>query len=95
MKKERKDLHLSINGIPAFQKNVFYSYSQLYKKPPIYDVYCVGSDQVWNPRCYTNLSPYFVSFAPEGKKKISYASSFGVKELPESAKHNIANFYKD
>lgn len=69
-----------------FSKKCFFSYSELYKDPPIYDVYCVGSDQVWNPRCYTNLNPYFVSFAPEGKKKISYASSFGVKELPESAK---------
>ena len=69
-----------------FSKKCFFSYSELYKEPPIYDVYCVGSDQVWNPRCYTNLNPYFVSFAPEGKKKISYASSFGVKELPESAK---------
>lgn len=69
-----------------FSKKCFFSYSELYNDPPIYDVYCVGSDQVWNPRCYTNLNPYFVSFAPEGKKKISYASSFGVKELPESAK---------
>lgn len=69
-----------------FSKKCFFSYSELYNDPPIYDVYCVGSDQVWNPRCYTNLNPYFVSFAPEGKKKISYASSFGVNELPESAK---------
>lgn len=69
-----------------FSKKSFYSYSELYRNPPIYDVYCVGSDQVWNPRCYTNLNPYFVSFAPKGKKKISYASSFGVNVLPESAK---------
>ena len=70
----------------VFSPTCYHSYSELYNNPPIYDVYCVGSDQVWNPRCYTNLSPYFVSFAPHGKKRISYASSFGVKEIPESAK---------
>lgn len=70
----------------AFSPQCYHSYSELYKNPPIYDVYCVGSDQVWNPGCFTNLNPYFLSFAPEGKRRISYASSFGVKELPASVK---------
>lgn len=68
-----------------FSSVCYTSYSQIYRNPPEYDVYCVGSDQVWNPGCFTNLSPYFVSFAPKGKRRISYASSFGVKELPVSA----------
>lgn len=69
-----------------FSPICYHSYSELYNNPPQYDIYCVGSDQVWNPRCYTNLSPYFLSFAPKEAKKISYASSFGVKKLPENAK---------
>lgn len=69
-----------------FSPICYTSYSQIYRNPPEYDVYCVGSDQVWNPGCFTNLSPYFVSFASKGKKRISYASSFGVKELPTSAR---------
>lgn len=69
----------------VFSKKCYHSYSELYKNPPIYDIYCVGSDQVWNPGCFTNLNPYFLSFAPEGKPRISYASSFGVKEIPASA----------
>ena len=48
-----------------------------------YDVYIVGSDQVWNPYNYTSLDPYFLKFAPQGKTKISYASSFGVSSLPD------------
>ncbi len=47
-----------------------------------YDAYIVGSDQVWNPNNYTSLDPYFLLFAPHGKKKISFASSFGVSKLP-------------
>lgn len=68
-----------------FSKNCYHSYSELYNNSPLYDVYCVGSDQVWNPGCYTNLNPYFVSFAPSEKRRISYASSFGVKRIPKEA----------
>lgn len=89
----RKEYNIRKNGFSSFHvRNTkfspvcYKSYSELYNNPPIYDVYCVGSDQVWNPRCYTNLNPYFLTFAPKDAKKISYASSFGVKTLPENAK---------
>ncbi|MBV5337713.1 MAG: polysaccharide pyruvyl transferase family protein, partial [Deltaproteobacteria bacterium] len=58
------------------------SMSALYEATLGYDVFMVGSDQVWNPRCGTSLQPYFLTFAPQGARKISYASSFGVSELP-------------
>ena len=58
------------------------SVNSLYDEPPQYDVYMVGSDQVWNPRMYSNIKPYFLDFAPEGARCVSYASSFGVSELP-------------
>ena len=57
------------------------SVKSLYDNPPEYDVYMVGSDQVWNPRLYSNIKPYFLDFAPNGAKCVSYASSFGVGEL--------------
>ena len=79
------------NKYTRFSPVRYYSYSQLYKTPPVYDVYCVGSDQVWNPNCYTSLNPYFLTFAPKSSKKIAYASSFGVKNLPNDAK----NIYKE
>ena len=56
-----------------------------------YDVFVVGSDQVWNPHNYTSLDPYFLKFVPDGKRKISYASSFGVGVLPEHTR----NYYKE
>lgn len=46
-----------------------------------YDVFIVGSDQVWSPATGTSLSPYFLEFATKGKLKISYASSFGVSSI--------------
>ena len=63
----------------------------LYSAEMTYDAYIVGSDQVWNPNNYTSLDPYFLKFAPRGKKKISYASSFGVSSIPEKT----VAYYKD
>ena len=57
------------------------SVQSLYDDPPKYDVYMVGSDQVWNPRLYSNIKPYFLDFVPQGVRCVSYASSFGVSEL--------------
>lgn len=69
-----------------FSQKRYRSYSELYNAQLDYDIYCVGSDQVWNPSCFTNLNPYFLTFAPKDKHKFSYASSFGVSSIPESAK---------
>lgn len=49
-----------------------------------YDIYCTGSDQVWNSGWNEKIDhPYFLTFAPDDKKKIAYAASFGKKELDE------------
>lgn len=50
---------------------------------PEADVYIAGSDQIWNPLFPNGKDPaFFLDFVPEGKKKISYAASFAVDELP-------------
>ena len=49
------------------------------------DVFISGSDQIWNPACISSnkkfISEYFLSFANENQKKISYASSCGAYEF--------------
>lgn len=57
---------------------------ELYQTKMDYDVYVVGSDQVWNPSASSSIEPYFLTFAPKEAKKISYASSFGVSNIPAS-----------
>lgn len=57
------------------------SMDELYTAKLDYDVYMVGSDQVWNPGVYSSLLPYMLDFAPEGKKRVAYASSFGVSKI--------------
>lgn len=80
--KHYEDFHRKFNRLSAVCYDRF---SKLYSNPPVYDAYCVGSDQVWNPRCCTNIEPYFLTFAPKGAKRFSYASSFGVTAVPDSA----------
>ena len=46
-----------------------------------YDVFLAGSDQIWNP-FYEGSDPfYFLSFAQK-RKRLTYASSFGVTDIP-------------
>ncbi|MCL2356386.1 MAG: polysaccharide pyruvyl transferase family protein [Defluviitaleaceae bacterium] len=48
------------------------------------DIYCVGSDQIWNPDCVRQMLPdaRFLGFVPETERKFSFSSSFG-KEIPD------------
>lgn len=62
------------------------SIEQLHESGMAYDLYMVGSDQVWNPFANVSLKPYFLDFAPAGKPRISYASSFGVSTIPVEAR---------
>lgn len=83
--KERFD---SFNSVlkcsPAYR-----SIDELYKNPPMYDIYVSGSDQLWNPTQAYCLEPYFLTFVPQGKKKVSYATSIGITELTTRQKKNF------
>lgn len=73
----------------------YWSIDELYACPPDYDIYVTGSDQVWNPTQPYCLEPYFLTFAPEGKKKISYASSIAVTELEVNEKKDFQHWLAD
>ena len=66
--------------LPKFTKK-YKSPASILNNPPKADLYIVGSDQVWNPDITNKLDPklFFFSFLPKGKKRISYAASFGSK----------------
>jgi hypothetical protein len=49
-----------------------------------FDTLVCGSDQIWNP---VWLNPaYFLTFAPEGIRRIAYAASLGISTLPPEKK---------
>lgn len=56
----------------------------------IYDVFIAGSDQIWNPDWFT--PEYMLSFADDGKKKLSYAASMGVSGLNDEERKNFGKY---
>lgn len=78
-----------------FDKKValYVGYDELQKGTDFFDEFLVGSDQMWSPSgLSTNF--YNLMFVPEGKKKVSYASSFGVSKIPYYQKKKTAEFLK-
>lgn len=73
------------------------SYEELHKKPPIYDIYISGSDQIWNPNTMLGDMSYLFDFVSKDSKKIAYASSFSCLRIPQKYereyKHYLSLFY--
>ena len=77
------------NPFEKFYKDNFHCSKQsfdnrlkLMSDSPSYDIYISGSDQVWNPQYIGFDTSFFLDFAPEGARRISYASSFTISKLP-------------
>ena len=81
------------NQLKYSQKYV--SPDDLYDNPPIYDIYISGSDQLWNPTMNYCVEPYFLTFAPKGSRKISYATSIGIADLKEKERQNYREWLSD
>lgn len=68
-------------------KTLYRSNEELKMNVPEADVFICGSDQIWNSFFQNGKDPaFYLNFAPEDKKKISYAASFAIDELEESVK---------
>ena len=71
--------------------NFAYNRRTLIENPPCYDVYMVGSDQVWNPQWIKNDPSFFLTFVRNGQIKVSYASSFTVSAIEDKYKDFYAS----
>ncbi len=70
------------------------AFEQLRADPPAYDVYVAGSDQIWNPYIFQDKQfdpPFLLGFVREGRR-IAYAPSLGVPELPEDKAEELRRF---
>ena len=59
-----------------------------------FDVFIVGSDQVWNPRNNAYDPAYLLQFVEEDKIRISYAASFGTQNIDGNYLKNNAELFK-
>lgn len=76
-----------------------YKYSkidELKNNPPEADMYIVGSDQVWNfllwsfHQAKNIIHTYLLDFGDNNIKRLSYAASWGITQLPKNFKNEIA-----
>ena len=65
--------------MPLFHE--FIGYNALHKGSLNYDAVVVGSDQVWTPMSLPNKF-FNLLFVDDSVRKVAYASSFGVSEIP-------------
>lgn len=87
-KREKKFIDFNRKFI-TFSKEIF-----SFRKNYNYDLYIVGSDQVWNP--YFGLKDLgLLNFDMQNSKKISFSASIGVDEIPIPLKKKFANAIKN
>lgn len=87
----RSKLHLSREAFQKFRQSnmnimsdVVCSIEEVKQFTSEFDTFIAGSDQIWNPTFYSRCNPiYYLDFVSDGKKRISYASSIGISEMPE------------
>ncbi len=75
------DIYLEANNAPVGLSGAF-------------DYFVVGSDQVWNPN-YDIVGIADLLYFTKKEKKISYAASFGVKEISEDKKREFREYLSD
>ena len=74
---------------------------ELKENPPNADMYVVGSDQVWNfllwdfNQAKNIIHAYMLDFGNKKTKRISYAASWGVSQIPENLKKEIIPLLKE
>lgn len=71
------------------------SFEELESLSETYDAFVCGSDQIWNPTLYAQNNPaYFLRFAGD-KKRIAYAPSIGLPELPDEYTETFISYVND
>ena len=83
------DAYKASKLIPLF--HTYVGYQALHEGSKNYDVVVVGSDQVWTPLSLPNKF-FNLSFVCDSVRKVAYASSFGVSEIPAFQQKETGEF---
>lgn len=69
----------------VYNEGKFYTLDELRELSSSVDAFITGSDVVWNPTLYNNKidAGFYLDFTPGHTKRIAYAPSIGVNQLPE------------
>jgi hypothetical protein len=94
LKKRHDRFEGFISNEMRLSEKFYGTYEALLKDKPEYDAYVCGSDQIWNPLIFkeNTFDPaFFADFAERGRR-IAYAPSFGIAEIPEDKKEDLRRY---
>lgn len=86
-----------LNQYVPMSRRMYHSLAEIEADLPIADVYICGSDQIWNCKNKENGKDdaFFLSFAPEGSRKIAYAASLAMPEIPQDQRSRFHTLISD
>lgn len=88
--KRKKEFDLFTKNYLCLTQERYGSNDELKHAPPKVDAYIAGSDQIWNVTFPNGKDPaFYLDFAPEKSRRISYAASFSTESIPEEWKDQI------
>ena len=92
--------HLYNLPVALKRKNNFKAFHQKYmafsnELPTSFDAVVAGSDQIWNYNLTNDDWFYFLDFPKNNTKKIAYAGSFGLSEIPNDKKQKTKECLSD
>lgn len=93
--KKRKKFQQFYDDYFKLSNNRYETKESIENNPPSYDIYCTGSDQVWNPRFVGDDSTFMLGFVKNNAPKISYASSFATKTIPSELKELYGKYLSE
>ena len=98
IKNQSKKFNKFISQYLKITPKSYYSNEELKEDLPKADIYCTGSDQVWNGELNNGIEKaFFLDFVADVMPKIGYSASFGRKELKEFEEKEVTrllNRYK-
>lgn len=92
--RQHRKIKTFVNKYQHLSTSQYNSPCELLHKPPIYDIYITGSDQLWNPRHCGGDPAFLLHFAPESALKISYAASICTDTLPSELTESYCSLLK-
>lgn len=75
----------------TYNNGAFFKFNDLVSIGNEFYAFITGSDVVWNPYNHNKVNDrgFFLDFVPKGVKRIAYAPSIGVCELPDESKCDL------
>ena len=91
---KKRKAYQDFEGLLPLTPNSYYANEQAHQ-PLLYDLYIVGSDQVWN--ISEGMGGHLVYFLPFQTKspKIALASSFGAASIPQNLRNEVTRYLSD